>query len=112
MSLKLKTISLPSRKVETMAADTVAIRSGIIDVIVKSSISTSRAKIRPAIGALKIPAMAAAAPQPIIKVVLRELSLKARPMLEPMAEPVNAMGASIPTEPPKPLVMAQAMTDE
>ena len=29
-----------------------------------------------------------------------------------MAEPVSTMGASAPTEPPKPMVMAEAMTDD
>ena len=29
-----------------------------------------------------------------------------------MAEPVNTIGASAPTEPPKPMVMAEAMTDD
>ena len=29
-----------------------------------------------------------------------------------MAEPVNTMGASAPTDPPKPIVMAEARTDD
>ena len=29
-----------------------------------------------------------------------------------MADPVSTMGASAPTEPPKPMVMADAMTDD
>ena len=29
-----------------------------------------------------------------------------------MAEPVSTMGASAPTDPPKPMVMAEAMTDD
>ena len=32
------------------------------------------------------------------------------PKFEPMAEPVSTIGASAPTEPPKPMVMAEAMT--
>ena len=32
------------------------------------------------------------------------------PRLEPMAEPVSTIGASAPTEPPKPMVIADAMT--
>ena len=32
------------------------------------------------------------------------------PKFEPMAEPVSTIGASAPTEPPKPMVMADAMT--
>ena len=33
------------------------------------------------------------------------------PMFEPMAEPVSTIGASGPTEPPKPIVVALATTD-
>ena len=29
-----------------------------------------------------------------------------------MAEPVSTIGASAPTEPPKPIVIAEAMTDD
>ena len=29
-----------------------------------------------------------------------------------MAEPVSTIGASAPTEPPKPMVMAEAITDD
>ena len=56
--------------------------------------------------------MAADAPQPTSNIMVRLSSLKSCPRLEPMAEPVNTMGASAPTEPPNPMVMADAMTDD
>ena len=43
--------------------------NGTNEAIVRSSINTSIVNTIPAIGALKIPAMAPAAPQPIIKVI-------------------------------------------
>ncbi len=46
-----------------------AIIKGTKEAIVRSSISTSRVNTIPAIGALKIPAIAPAAPHPIIKVI-------------------------------------------
>ena len=73
---------------ETIAPVTVAISKGIIEASVRSSISTSRANINPAIGALKMPAMAAAAPQPTISIVFLLFNLKALLIFDPMAEPV------------------------
>ena len=35
-----------------------------------------------------------------------------RPMFDPMAEPVSTIGASGPTDPPKPIVAELAMIDE
>jgi len=66
----------------------------------------------PAIGALKIPAIAPAAPQPTKSISVRCSILKTLPRLEPIAEPVNTIGASAPTEPPKPMVMELAITDD
>ena len=80
--------------------------------MVRSTISTSRVNTSPAIGALYIPAMAADAPHPTSKIMVRLSSLNSCPRLEPMAEPVNTMGASAPTEPPKPMVIAEAITDD
>ena len=96
----------------TQVAVTQLTRMGNSEAIVRSIINTSSVNTRPAIGALKMPAMAPAAPQPtrVIRVLLS--SLKSCPMLEPMAEPVSTIGASAPTEPPKPMVMAEAMTDD
>ena len=34
-----------------------------------------------------------------------------RPRFEPMADPVSTMGASAPTDPPKPMVTDEAMTE-
>ena len=61
-------------------------------------------KTRPAIGALKMPAIAPAAPHPKSIMRVRCSSLKSRPRLLPMAAPVNTIGASAPTEPPNPIV--------
>ena len=40
------------------------------------------------------------------------VSLKACPRLLPMAAPVNTIGPSAPTDPPKPMVTDEAMSDE
>ena len=83
---------------------------GSNDAIVRSIIKTSSVNTRPAIGALKIPAMAPAAPHPtnVISVLLSNRNNC--PRLEPIADPVNTIGASAPTEPPKPMVIAEAIT--
>ena len=39
-------------------------------------------------------------------------NLNIRPKLLPIAEPVKTIGASAPTEPPKPIVMAEATIDD
>ncbi len=75
---------------------------------VRSSISTSRVKSIPAMGARKMPAMPAAAPQPTRIISRRGDRRNACPTLEPMAAPVNTIGPSAPTEPPKPMVMPEA----
>ncbi len=89
-----------------------AISRGITDTVVRSSISTSRVKSMPAIGALKMPAIPAAAPQPTSIISIRGDIRNTRPRLEPMAAPVNTIGPSAPTEPPKPIVTELASTDE
>ncbi len=74
----------------------------------KSPKSTSTAKSAPAIGALKVAAIPAAAPQPT-RVLCRmwgALSICAR--LEPMDEPIWTIGPSRPTEPPEPIEMPEA----
>ncbi len=60
-------------------------------------------------GALKIPATAPAAPQPIIRIICLWFKRNRRPRFEPMAPPVSTMGASAPTEPPKPMVKVLPM---
>ena len=69
-------------------------------------------KTKPAIGALKIPDTAAVAPQPTRSISVRLSNLNIRPKLLPIAEPVKTIGASAPTEPPKPIVMAEATIDD
>ena len=92
-------------------AVTEAMSIGRREAMVRSIISTSMVNTRPAIGALKIPAMAADAPHPMSRkmVLLSRLNLRAR--LLPIAEPVSTIGASAPTEPPNPIVMAEATTE-
>ena len=87
-------------------------RRGNNDAIVKSIIKTSKVKTKPAIGALKIPATAPAAPHPTNSIRVLCSILNTLPKLEPIADPVNTIGASAPTEPPKPIVMALAITDD
>ena len=82
-----------------------------MDESVRSSSRTSITKRIPAMGALKIPAMAPAEPQPTRSIRFRWSSLKNLPTLEPMAEPVSTMGASAPTDPPKPMVIELAISE-
>ena len=67
--LKVNSTLSPIRKYATVAAVTEDISKGTIDDIVRSSISISRTKTIPAIGALKIPETAPAAPHPIRSVM-------------------------------------------
>ena len=80
--------------------------------MVKSTINTSSVNTSPAIGALKIPETAAVAPQPTRSMRVRLSNLNIRPRLLPIAEPVSTIGASAPTEPPKPIVIAEATMDD
>ena len=59
----------PIRKYATEAAVTDEIKRGTIDEIVRSRSSISRVKTIPAMGALKIPDTAPAAPHPISRVM-------------------------------------------
>ena len=87
-----------------VAAVTDEMSRGKTEVIVRSSINTSITKTKPAIGALKIPATAPAAPQPTSNINVFCSIRNSRPRFEPMAAPVNTIGASAPTDPPKPIV--------
>ena len=69
-------------------------------------------KTRPAIGALKIPDTAAVAPQPTSNISVRLSKWNILPKLLPIAEPVKTIGASAPTDPPKPIVMAEATIED
>jgi hypothetical protein len=91
---------------------TLDISNGKSDDIVRSSISTSSVNTRPAMGALKIPDTAPAAPQPIRSIMTFFSILNKLPRLEPIAEPVMTIGDSAPTEPPKPIVIPLAMSDD
>ena len=95
-----------------MAAVTDEMISGITETVVRSSMSTSRVKSMPAMGALKMPAMPAAAPQPTRIIRIRGDILKSCPRFEPIADPVATIGPSAPTAPPKPMVMELAITEE
>ena len=78
--------------------------------MVKSIIMTSIVKTKPAMGALKMPATAPAAPQPTNSINVLCGILNVVPNCEPMAEPVRTIGASAPTDPPNPMVMELANT--
>ena len=96
--------STPVAIYEITVAVTDEINKGATEVIVKSIISTSKVKTNPAIGALKIPPIAPAAPQPIMSIIVFWSKRKALAKLLPIAAPVSTIGASAPTEPPKPIV--------
>ena len=85
---KEKVTFSPIIKKETNAPVTEAISKGTIDHIVKSIISTSSEKIIAAIGALKIPAIAAEQPQAMSNVLSLKFKLKYCAKLLPMAAPV------------------------
>ena len=95
-----------------MAAVTLEISSGMSDDMVRSISKTSIVNTNPAMGALKIPDTAPAAPQPTRSIIVRASTRNKRPKLEPIAEPVSTIGASAPTEPPNPMVIELATTDE
>ena len=80
--------------------------------MVRSIINTSKVNTNPAIGALKIPPMAPAAPHPTSNINVRCSILNILPRFDPIADPVSTIGASAPTDPPKPMVMALAMVDD
>ena len=85
---------------------------GATDAMVRSIISTSRVKTSPAMGALKIPPMAPAAPQAIINIIVFCSKRNSLARLDPIAAPVSTIGASAPTEPPKPIVSPEPMIDD
>ncbi len=66
----------------------------------------------PAIGALKMPAMPAAAPHPTSSISTLGGMRNRLPSFDPMAAPVKTIGPSAPTDPPNPIVMELATTDE
>ena len=98
----------PCNNCPTNAPEIEANKSGIKEAIVRSNIKISMAKMVPAMGALKIAAIAPAAPHPINKVFVLKFKWKNLPKLEAIAAPVETIGASNPTEPPKPTVSVLA----
>ena len=101
---KLNSAPEPVKTYDTVTAVIDDMSSGSTDVVVRSTINTSSVKSIPAIGALNIPAIAAAAPHPTMSMSICGGILKRLPILEPMAAPVYTIGASAPTEPPNPIV--------
>ena len=82
-----------------------------MDVMEMLKSRISKVKRTPAKGALKIPATAPAAPHPKRIVTFLYDSPIYLPTLEPIAAPVYTIGASAPTEPPNPIVTAEATID-
>ena len=103
--------SPPVKKYEKQVAVTEAIKIGSREAMVRSTIKISKVKTKPAIGALKMPETAAVAPQPTNSINVRRSMLNNLPKLLPIAEPVKTIGASAPTEPPNPIVIADATID-
>ena len=99
----------PVVKYAMAVAVTDEMSSGAMEFIVMSIIRTSNVNTRPAIGALNMPPIAPAAPQPIISIIVFWSRWKSLARLEPIAAPVSTIGASAPTEPPKPMVMPLPM---
>ena len=104
--------SYPVKIYATVAPLIEAISNGITEAAVKSSISTSTVNNIPAIGALKMPAIPAAAPHPTRIINNRGDRRKKLPKLLPIDAPVYTIGPSAPTEPPKPIVIELATTEE
>ena len=71
-----------------MAEATQASRQATTDMVVSSMRSTSSVKRKPPMGALKMPAIPAPAPQPSSIMVMWESMRKRRATLLPMAAPV------------------------
>ncbi len=78
------------------------------DSAAKSRSSSSRAKNTPAIGALNVAAMPEAAPHATSVRTLVSDRWAIWATLEPSAEPIWTIGPSRPTEPPEPIVIAEA----
>jgi len=89
-------------------ATTDEITMGLNWLTAKSPMITSTAKSAPPMGALNVAAMPAAAPQPTMVRRWRGGARRIWPMVEPMAEPICTIGPSRPTDPPEPMVTAEA----
>ncbi|MCZ7617742.1 MAG: hypothetical protein M5U32_05335 [Myxococcota bacterium] len=98
----------PSTARETTVATTEAMTIGVSRAVAKSSKITSAANSAPAIGALNVAAMPAAAPHATSVRTCRVGSRSSCPIAEPIAEPICTIGPSRPAEPPEPIVIADA----
>ena len=65
-------------------------------------------KMTPAIGALNVAAIPAAAPQATMLRIRSSERLRTWPRVEPRAEPTWTIGPSLPAEPPVPIHSAEA----
>jgi len=95
-----------------MVAETDARSKGIIEAIVRSSINTSIAKTKAAIGALKMLAIVPAVAHPIRSILSLKLRCSIRAKFELSDEALEAAGASSPIEPPNPAVKIDEIIDE
>ena len=111
LELGYRTSCIPKKNYIVLEA-VFELNKGSKEAMVRSIISTSSVKTTPAIGALKIPETAPAAPHPTSSISVLWSIRKILPKFEPMAEPVSTIGASAPTDPPQPMVMAEAKTED
>ena len=102
----------PIQTYDTTVAVSVEMSSGIIELMEILKRSISKVKRMPARGALKMPAMAPAAPHPKRTVIPLYERCALRPMLLPNAAPVYTIGASAPTEPPSPMVSTLVSSED
>ena len=103
---------LPKTAYDTTVAEIVESNSGRIELMEILNRRISNVKSTPARGALNMPATAPAAPQPKRIVIFLYDSPIYLATFEPMAAPVYTIGASAPTEPPKPMVTDEASIDD
>jgi len=99
---------LPKNARETAVAITDEIIIGLKLANAKFPIITSRAKNAPAIGALNVAAIPAAAPQPTSTFNRCGETFNHCPIAEANAEPICTIGPSRPTDPPVAMVIADA----
>ncbi len=99
---------MPRKKRETTVATTDEITIGLSCATAKLPTTTSAAKSAPAMGALKVAATPAAAPQATITRSWLAGTRSSWPIDEPSADAIWTIGPSRPTEPPEPIEMAEA----
>ena len=99
----------PDNTKAVIAAVIVEASSVITDKVDSSSLITSSVNRNPPIGDLKMPAIPAPAPHPIIRSIMLCGNPNIRAALLPIAAPVVAIGPSEPAEPPNPRVKELAI---